>query len=96
VKLLKSSIEYGKGDKLSPRFARPFKFIEMKGSVPYRLALPNSLKRMHDVFHFSVLHHYISDPSHVIDMSSLQLSDEVFVIAKPIHILDHHSRQLRR
>jgi hypothetical protein len=44
--------------------------------VAYRLALPDSLRRMHDVFHVSVLRHYISDPTHVIDMSSLQVSDE--------------------
>jgi hypothetical protein len=38
--------------------------------------LPNSLRRMHDVFYVSVLRHYINDPTHVIDMSSLQVSDE--------------------
>jgi hypothetical protein len=38
--------------------------------------LPDSLRRMHDVFHVSVLRHYISDPTHVIEMSSLQVSDE--------------------
>jgi hypothetical protein len=39
--------------------------------MAYRLALPDSLRRMHDVFHVSILRHYISDPTHVIDMSSL-------------------------
>ena len=71
VKPHKSSIKFGKGDKISPRFVGPFKIMERKGHVAYELALPNSLRCMHDVFHVSVLRHYISDPTHVIDMSSL-------------------------
>jgi hypothetical protein len=49
----------------------PFNIVERKGPMAYRLALPYSLMRMHDVFNVSVLRHYISDPTHVIDMSSL-------------------------
>jgi hypothetical protein len=62
--------------------------------VAYRLALPDSLRHMHDVFHVSVLRHYISDPTQVIDMSSFQVSDEGELMAESVHILDHHVRQL--
>jgi hypothetical protein len=89
VKLHKSSIKFGKGDKISPRFMGPFKIVERKGPMAYRLALPDSLRHMHDVFHISVLRHYISDPMHVIDMSSLHISDEGALTDEPIHILDH-------
>jgi hypothetical protein len=51
---------------------------------------------MHDVFHVSVLRHYISDPTHVIDMSSLQVSDEGALTAESVCILDHRVRKLRR
>jgi hypothetical protein len=61
----------GKSDKLSPRFVGPFEVVEKKVQVAYRLASPDSLRRMHNVFHVSVLRHYILDPSHVIDMISL-------------------------
>jgi hypothetical protein len=44
---------------------------------------------MHDVFHVSFLCHYISDPSHVIDLISLQVSAEGALIEEPIHILDN-------
>ena len=67
----------------------PFEIVERKGPVAYRLALPDSLRRMHDVFHVSVLRHYISDPTHVIDMSSLQVSNKEVLTTKPIRILDH-------
>ena len=51
---------------------------------------------MNNVFHVSILRHYISDPTHVIDMISLHTSDEGVLTAKPIHVLDHHVWQLRR
>jgi hypothetical protein len=60
--------------------------------VAYRLALPDSLRRMHDVF--ICLRHYVSDPTHVIDMSSLHVSDEGALTAEPVHILDQRIRQL--
>ena len=47
---------------------------------------------MHDVFHISVLRQYISDPTHVIDMSSLEVSDEGELTAELVCILDHHIR----
>jgi hypothetical protein len=83
LKLHKSSIKFVKGYKLSPRFMGPFEIVERKGPMAYRLALPDSLRRMHDVLHVSILRHYISDPTHVIDMSSLKVSDEGTLMAEP-------------
>ena len=51
---------------------------------------------MHDVFHVSVLRHYISDPSHVIEMNSLQVSGEVALMEEPNCIMCHCIQQLRR
>jgi hypothetical protein len=42
------------------------------------------------------LRHYVSDPTHVIDMSSLHVSDEGALTAEPVRILDQCVRQLRR
>ena len=50
----KSSIKFGKGAKLSARFVGPFEIVERKRPVAYRPALPDSLRRTHDVFHVSV------------------------------------------
>jgi hypothetical protein len=69
-----------------------FEIVERKGPMAYRLDLPESLRRIHDVFYVSILRYYISDPTHVNDMSSLQVTDEGVVMAEPIHILDHHIR----
>ena len=55
VRSRKSPIHYGKGSKLAPRFVGPFEILERNGSVAYRLLLPPSLSRIHDVFHASIL-----------------------------------------
>ena len=39
--------------KLAPRYVGPFKVLERKGEVAYRLELPTSLSGVHDVFHIS-------------------------------------------
>jgi hypothetical protein len=71
VKLHKSSIKFVKGDKIYPRFMGPFEVVEKKVPMAYRLALLDSLRHMHDVFHVSVLRHYVSDPTNVSILSSL-------------------------
>jgi hypothetical protein len=94
VKPHKSSIKFGKGAKLSPRLVVPFNIMEKKGPMAYLLSLPDYLRLMHDVFHVYVLRRYISDPTHVIDMISLKVSDKGALMDEPIHIMDHHIRQL--
>jgi hypothetical protein len=95
LKLYNSSIKFGKGDKLSIRLVGPFDIVEKKGLMAYRLDLIDSLRCMHDVFHVFILRHYISDPTHVIDMSSLHVFDEGALMAEPIYILDHRFQNLR-
>ena len=61
----KGILRFGKRGKLSPRYIRPYRIVERIGEVAYRLELPPELDRIHDVFHVSMLHRYILDPSHV-------------------------------
>ena len=84
----KSTIRFGKGTKLSPRFVGPFRIKEKIGPVAYRLVLPPHLHKTHDVFHVSVLRHYVSDESHKLDWQDLQVSDMGTVMVEPLRILD--------
>ena len=60
-------VRFGKRGKLSSRFIEPFEILERVGTVAYRLALPSSLSRVHEVFHVSILRKYTPDPTHVVD-----------------------------
>ena len=55
----KGVVRIGKKGKLSSRYIGPYQVIERVGDVAYRLVLPSELARMHNVFHVSVLRHYV-------------------------------------
>ena len=63
---MRDIMRFGKKEKLSPRFIKPFEILERVGNVAYRLALPPSLSNVHNVFHVSLLRKYDPDPSHVL------------------------------
>ena len=62
----KGVLRFGKRGKLSSRYIGPYKIVERIGEVAYRLELPSDLDRIHNVFHVSMLHKYVPDPSHVL------------------------------
>eukprot|EP00253_Pinus_taeda_P007223 PITA_07223 len=95
IKPNKSTIRFRKGTELSPRFIGPFKVLERVGPIAYRLALPPHLHKTHNVFHVSVLRHYIADQSHNLQWKELKVSDEGIVLVKPLRILERRVQQLR-
>ena len=80
---------------MAPRFVGPFEILERIGPVAYRLALPPSLSRIHDVFHISVLRGYIYDESHIIDWDALQVELDGQLALEPICIIARRTLALR-
>ncbi|XP_060674903.1 uncharacterized protein LOC125423788 [Ziziphus jujuba] len=72
-----SIVCFGKQRKLSPHYIGPYKIVERIGPVVYRLDLLEELSRVHDVFHISILHKYISNPSHVLETPEIELRDDL-------------------
>jgi hypothetical protein len=50
--------------------------------------ITKTLYCMYDVFHVSILHHYILDSSHVLDSSNLQVSNKGTLNSKLVSIVD--------
>ena len=50
----KGIMRFGNKGKLSPRYIGPYETIEKIGPLAYKLALPQELSRMHNVFHVSM------------------------------------------
>ena len=88
-------LRFGRKGKLAPRFIGPYQILERVGRVTYRLALPASLDRIHSVFHVSQLRKYVSDPSHVLEVQGLELSDDLSYQEVPVQIFDYRIKKLR-
>jgi hypothetical protein len=91
----KSTIWFGKGKNLSPLFIGPFRVQKKIGPIAYRLILPPHLHKTHNVFHVSVLRHYVVDKSHKLNWKELQVSDMGTLTVEPLCILDCRFQQLR-
>jgi hypothetical protein len=72
----------------------PFEIMEWIGPIAYKLALPPSLSRIHNVFHVSVLHKYILDIAHILDWKHLQILDGQ-IILEPVLITQSRTMKLR-
>ncbi|KAM1543900.1 hypothetical protein PS2_013169 [Malus domestica] len=68
---------------------------ERVGEVAYRLELPPELSKVHDVFHVSMLRHYVSDPSHVILPQPLEINPDLTYDEEPMTLLDCKDKKLR-
>ena len=73
VSPMMSVMRFGRKGKLSPRFVGPFEILERVGTLAYKVALPPSLSKVHNVFHVSTLRKYIYDPSHVVELEPIQI-----------------------
>ncbi|CAN6711615.1 unnamed protein product [Malus baccata var. baccata] len=88
-------VRFGKRGKLNPRYIGPYEITERVGEVAYRLELPPKLSKVHNVFHISMLRHYVSDPSHVIPPQPLEINPDLTYDEEPVTILDWKDKVLR-
>ena len=55
--------------------------------MAYRLALPQELEKIHNVFHVSMLRRYRSDLSHVVSLEVIELRPDLTYKEEPVEIL---------
>ncbi|KAL5556291.1 hypothetical protein UlMin_038527 [Ulmus minor] len=92
---MKGVMRFGKKEKLSSRYIGPFEILERIGKVAYRLALPQELSSVHNVFHVSMLKKYIPDPSHVLEHKPIEVHEDLTYEEQPMQILDKKEKTLR-
>jgi hypothetical protein len=66
VSSMKGVNRFGVKGKLAPRYIGPFPILKKCGTVAYKLDLPPSLARVHDIFHVSQLKKYLKAPVDVV------------------------------
>jgi transposase InsO family protein len=70
--------------KLMPKYIGPFEVIERHGPVAYRLELPHTMRRVHPVFHVSLLHAYRTDGRRQPPPPPIRFADEDWYVVKAI------------
>jgi hypothetical protein len=74
--------------KLAPCYIRPFPILEKYGTVAYKLDLPPSLARVHDIFHVSQLKKCLKALVDVVLPEVMSLEADLSYPKHPIKILD--------
>ncbi|XP_070039402.1 uncharacterized protein [Nicotiana tomentosiformis] len=95
VSPMKGIMRFGKRGKLSPRYIGPYRIIRKVGQVAYELDLPSDLETGHPIFHVSLLRKCIGDPSRVVSVDDVQVTEQLSYEETPISILDRQVRRLR-
>jgi hypothetical protein len=82
--------------KLATRYIGSFPILEKCGTVAYKLDLPPSLARVHDIFHVSQIKKCLKAPVDVMLPEVTPLEADLSHPEHPIKILDQKDRVTRR
>ena len=96
VSPMKSVMRFGKKGKLSPCFVGPFEIMERVGTLAYKVALPPSLSKIHNVFHVLTLRKYVFDPSHIVKLEHIKIFEDLTYEEVLVQIVDVMDKVLRR
>jgi hypothetical protein len=92
---MKGVKRFGVKGKLTPCYIGPFPILEKCGTVAYKLDLPPSLARVHDIFHVSHLKKCLKAPVDVMLLDVTPLEADLLYPEHPIKILDQKDHVTR-
>jgi hypothetical protein len=90
---LKGMQRFHEKGKLAPRYNGPYKILECRREMSYKLEQPPKLSEFHDVFHVSQLRKCIQAPSkpetfQEVDQDTIDLNHDLTYRKRPIRILE--------
>jgi hypothetical protein len=81
--------------KLAPRYIGPFKILEQRGEVAYKLELPPQLLDVHDVFHVSQLRKCLRVLEEQMPLEELTIGEDITYQEYLVKILDTSEKVIR-
>jgi hypothetical protein len=91
----KGIIRFGIKGKISPIYIGPYLIRARVGSLAYRLQLPESMARVHPVFHVSMLRKYLRDPELKIEVDPIIIQRDLTIDAQLVRVLDFLEHVMR-
>jgi hypothetical protein len=95
VPLMRGIRRFNVRGKLAPQYIGPFKVLQRKGEVAYRLELPPNLSGVHDVFHVSQLKKCLRVPEEQAPLEGLDVQEDLTYNEHPVKILETSERVTR-
>ncbi|XP_070034312.1 uncharacterized protein [Nicotiana tomentosiformis] len=95
VSPMKGIMRFGNKGKLSLRYVDPYRIIQRIGQVAYKFDLPLDMSLVHPIFHVSMLKKVVGDPSAIVPVETIEVSEELLYEEIPVAILDRQVRKLR-
>nr|GFC34482.1 putative reverse transcriptase domain-containing protein [Tanacetum cinerariifolium] len=92
----KGVVQFGKRDKLNPRYVGPFTVLAKVGKVAYKLELPQELSRVHHTFHVSNLKKCYSDEPLVMPLEGIHIDNTLQFVEEPNEIMKREIKRLKR
>jgi len=81
--------------KLAPRYVGPYRILERKGNVAYKVQLPVELRAIFLVFHVSQLKKYLRVLEERVEVRDIKLKSDLVYEEKPIAVVDRKERVTR-
>jgi hypothetical protein len=78
--------------KLAPRFVGPYKILERKGPVAYKLQLPESMSAVFPVFHVSNLRKCLRVLEERVEPRGIKIKSDLEYREQPVRVLDIKNR----
>jgi len=95
VSPMKGVQRFGVKRKLAPRYLGPYRILERKGNVAYKVHLPVELRAIFPVFHVSQLKKCLRVPQERVEVRDIKLKSYLGYEEKPIAVLDPKERVTR-